>query len=796
MDSSFPHLPPPNDDAPNGLSNGRLIVQQYAKNPSSNDPGLQNISPPANFQNHRLDQAMSPSTIRRETPRITQSSPGNPRSAANPNPQTRSAISTFPTFSVSSRDEHLETTTSVETRSLPSPDITDTTIDDAYVSFILYCNRCVPPGTNTTELRKIFRMPPRSEGKSFCIFTLWQLIQKLDRKELKTWIQLAIELGVEPPSVEKKQSTQKVQQYAVRLKRWMRAMHVDAFFEYCLGHEHLYYTQLTSSTEPNAESRDGVPREEDLALRALFPEWKPKKGRKRAEAVELDDAKSSKRPHLNIPSVGLESSGLNYNPETFPHSGFQQSAIPWSAFPDHLEQHDPFGPHSALTGTTQADNPLNHHPLGPRETDSRWRVPVREISPALQYPQSAIIPRYRDASEIPMSIEPRSAVSPSSIDRVGSRRRRGPAISSAWSVAGNLNNGKTRGRPGASRITQNGPFSTFSVQPKDKHTESLRTDPERTEQNHQGLIERNRTNSTLTGDSESPALAPSFQPHSRPTRLQLQVPQHLGAPVRLATPPTVLVSGENGRSSVTAGEHVRQDLSEIERSQQITHNRPLSPAYGQRQSSSEVDFTLHDVVQAFSVHVHQGTLLNRDVPLSRKESKTIAETVLRHVLTVCSSGLPSNVKKIYCATCLGVGYKLGLGGYPPGQLTITAYADNTNKKQLGTSSTLASPWAGSYLASDLFGGFKYILSYGLTVSTGLTTHTTIPGGQNEELPLAPTVMTLLADDYQSDDDIINEPATEAIWKQRYLNLLKQHRKKDLALTNYKKKILEAVMEGI
>ncbi|OAT10127.1 hypothetical protein BDBG_17304 [Blastomyces gilchristii SLH14081] len=395
-----------------------------------------------------------------------------------------------------------------------------------------------------------------------------------------------------------------------------------------------------------------------------------------------------------------------------------------------------------------------------------------------------------------MSIEPRSAVSPSSIDRVGSRRRRGPAISSAWSVAGNLNNGKTRGRPGASRITQNGPFSTFSVQPKDKHTESLRTDPERTEQNHQGLIERNRTNSTLTGDSESPALAPSFQPHSRPTRLQLQVPQHLGAPVRLATPPTVLVSGENGRSSVTAGEHVRQDLSEIERSQQITHNRPLSPAYGQRQSSSEVDFTLHDVVQAFSVHVHQGTLLNRDVPLSRKESKTIAETVLRHVLTVCSSGLPSNVKKIYCATCLGVGYKLGLGGYPPGQLTITAYADNTNKTQLGTSSTLASPWAGSYLASDLFGGFKYILSYGLTVSTGLTTHTTIPGGQNEELPLAPTVMTLLADDYQSDDDIINEPATEAIWKQRYLNLRKQHRKKDLALTNYKKKILEAVMEGI
>ncbi|PGH06054.1 hypothetical protein GX51_02645 [Blastomyces parvus] len=795
MDSSFSNLGPSNDESANGLSNDRLIVQQYAKYTPSNDPRLQNISPPASSQNHRLDQAMSPPTIRREIPRNTQSSPSHPRSAGNLNPGTRSAASTSPAFSVSSRDEHCDTTTAVETRSLPSPDITNTTIDDAYVSFILYCNPYVPPGTDTTELRKIFRTPPRSEGKSFCIFTLWQLIQKLDRKELKTWIQLAIELGVEPPSVEKKQSTQKVQQYAVRLKRWMRAMHVDAFFEYCLGHQHLYYTQLNSSAEPNAESRDGVPREEDLALRALFPEWKPKKGRKRAEATELDDSKSSKRPHLNIPSVGLDNSGLNYNPETFPHSGFQQSAIPWSAFPDDLEQPDPFGPHSALTVATHTDNPLHNHQDGSRVTDSRWRVPVREISPALQYPQSAITPRYRDSSEIPMSIEPRSAISPPSTDRGNSRRRRGPAISSAWSVAGNLNNGKMRGRPGASRAAQNGSFSTFSVQPKDKHTESLGTDPERTENNNHGLMGRNGTNGTLNGGTESSALAPPFQPVSgKTTRLQLQVPEHLGAPVRLATPPTFLMNGENGRSSVAASEHGRQDLAEIERSQQIAHNRPLSPARRQRQSSSEADFTLDDVVQAFSVQVHQGTLLNRDVPLSPNESKTIAERVLRHVLAVCSPGLSSNVKKIYCATCLGVGYKLGLGGYPPGQLTVAAYPDNTNKKQLSTSSALASPSGGGYLASDLFGGFKYILSYDLPLATGLTTHTTIPGRQNKELPLVPTVTTLL--EYQSDDDIINEPATAAIWKQRYLNLRKQHRKKDLALTKYKKKILEAVMENI
>jgi hypothetical protein len=40
----------------------------------------------------------------------------------------------------------------------------------------------------------------------------------LDSKEIQTWTRLALDLGVEPPDMEKGQSTQKVQQYSVRLK--------------------------------------------------------------------------------------------------------------------------------------------------------------------------------------------------------------------------------------------------------------------------------------------------------------------------------------------------------------------------------------------------------------------------------------------------------------------------------------------------------------------------------------------------------------------------------------------------
>lgn len=103
-------------------------------------------------------------------------------------------------------------------RSLPDRNVTDANIDDAYVSFILYCNPSFPLSVDTQELRKVFRTPPKSDGHSFSIFTLYELIKRYEAKEIKTWTELALLLGVEKPSMEKGQSSQKVQQYSVRLK--------------------------------------------------------------------------------------------------------------------------------------------------------------------------------------------------------------------------------------------------------------------------------------------------------------------------------------------------------------------------------------------------------------------------------------------------------------------------------------------------------------------------------------------------------------------------------------------------
>lgn len=103
-------------------------------------------------------------------------------------------------------------------RTLPSRQVDENLIDDAYAQYILYCNPTIPLDVDTTELKKGFRAPPKSDAKTFSPFTLYNLVSQLENKEIKTWTELVLKLGVEPPDTTKNQSTQKVQQYAVRLK--------------------------------------------------------------------------------------------------------------------------------------------------------------------------------------------------------------------------------------------------------------------------------------------------------------------------------------------------------------------------------------------------------------------------------------------------------------------------------------------------------------------------------------------------------------------------------------------------
>ncbi|KAH6676026.1 ARS binding protein 2-domain-containing protein [Plectosphaerella plurivora] len=268
---------------------------------------------------------------------------------------------------------------------LPDRNVTPNTIEDAYVAFIFHCNPAVPFTSKTAPLREALHNLPRSAGKTFAIFTLFLLVRDLELKVLKTWAELALQLGVEPPDVQKGESSQKIQQYAVRLKRWMHSMHVDAFFEYLLGIPSPYWTEIP--TLSTLVDRDGVAPADDMAIRALVPNTRPTRGRKR---IDEDD---QPQPPASRPKTDL-----------------------WDAHT--LGQHQP---------------PSIEAPSGPSSADQT----------TLYSPASSTHPHEEQGIwELRPSVQPTASKPPQ-------RRHGAKVVSSAWRSRGlgAAAAGKTRGRP-------------------------------------------------------------------------------------------------------------------------------------------------------------------------------------------------------------------------------------------------------------------------------------------------------------------------------------------------------------
>jgi hypothetical protein len=310
----------------------------------------------------------------------------------------------------------------------------------------------------------------------------------------------------------------------------------------------LYSTELPPAVESISDIiRDGVTPEEDLALRALLPEWRPKRGRRKLEGADIDQGTPLKRTQR----------GLSLNAEDVPasHGLFTsqpQSAFPWSE--QSARDNAWVTAHRAIIPKTgQAMTPQQPFP----GQQSFW-MDVPDATPSTPYPQSAITPRNSQStyehSDTPQSAHPGSA---------RPRKRHGPTVSAAWSIGGSGASVKLpRGRPPNNRSVTAGPFSTFPVNPQIRPSATKSTGtPSQTPHPDQ------RT-PTPIGDGIRHAQPPASQPLTnhpppstpltagpvqtpvrKPSKLSLQVPQHAGGPVRLATPPPkVLVNGEDGRS--------------------------------------------------------------------------------------------------------------------------------------------------------------------------------------------------------------------------------------------------------
>ncbi|KAJ4362617.1 hypothetical protein N0V95_001422 [Ascochyta clinopodiicola] len=604
-----------------------------------------------------------------------------------------------------SQSKHAAPSYAPDDRALPSQDVANETIDDAFASFILYCNPSFALSTDTSELVKLFRTPPKSDGNAFSTWTLFELIGKFSTGEIKTWTQLALDLGVSPPDTDKGQSTQKVQQYSVRLKRWMRAMHIDAFFEYLLDKQHPYYLQIPPLHDPFPEDgRDGVPLEEDLAIRALDPKFKPKRGRRKADDADEEleaelDTPARKRPQLDtsIP---------------FGNALQPQSAYPTSAHPDHmggfLTPHDPWTAASAITPASalNASHRLKHQEnLTPYSASPlsggqqiRWRLNSQE--PATPHPLSAVTP----SSAHHFFDEPQSAVTPSSA-RPRARRRHGPAVSSAWSASSTTAGGKPRGRPPSNRSTRDGPFVTFPVNPSregtpvdiQRHSGALTPIIERTQSGSPGpepvfRFPPTPASALPPSTGESPVISAGG---TQRQRLSLQVPQNIGNPVRLITP-TVLVNGEEdptpstaaASSAVSFGSERSFSAHSFSGNSHLNfhgHFTPVeTPARPQPppRSQSEVtmststpalpSISLDTLNRALAAELIRAPLTGRRKRLRGNEAKHLASSILlplyakpsaRH--TSPAKMMSNQVLGIAISSCLGLSNAAGIGSGGP-----------------------------------------------------------------------------------------------------------------------------------
>ncbi|KAH8698334.1 putative ARS binding protein Abp2 [Talaromyces proteolyticus] len=752
---------------PQPADNGNtMVIQQFARYPPLFETPLRSGSPGSTRS--RLAASHSPPLRRKETPRSLQSSPRGPLSGVMTSSGLRTGISMSPPpiDTNSRRAIPRDSVGDAERRILPPRDVTDETIDDAYVAFIMYCNPNVPISTDSSELRKTFRGPPRSDGKSFSVFILWELIRKLDRKELKTWIQLAIELGVEPPSLEKKQSTQKVQQYAVRLKRWMRAMHVDAFFEYLLGHDHSYFKQLPAFNGPACEDRDGVPLEEDLALRALVPEWKPKRGRKRADEKDREDARYPKRPQLDTSMTVLDGNALAAHAANFPHS-----AIPFSAFPDDIDPNDPWAAAASSFGTDQQVGTL-------AAPDLRWRPFEGDGSPP-GFPRSAVIPRNHETESAPVA-EPRSAVTPSSREKSRSRRRHGPAVSSAWPSNTGSMTGKVRGRPPNRGSAPGGPFSSFPANPArsntPNHMASVRSSPAMGVDNISLAPPRNQTPNSM-GNL-----------HMKPERLQLHVPQSTGRPVRLATPPTLVLNGANDASA--RFDHLGGRRASIATSNDIDDAASLPSMITDRglQLGQPTKVSIDDVTRAVAGRILRAKIIGRSTSIEVDEARALANVAVQRICSIYSM-VPIDSIATFCALYFGVAHRLGLARVSPGSFTVKIIQPPDN-------GSLVVPTRSTQTYTLVLESRP---GHGFGFNSTLSDLSLAPGQQENVLHRNTETLGFQTEDdeFGNDDDFGgNESMDEGSWKQRYMRLRHQMRRKESALREYKKNILQSVMADL
>ena len=481
-------------------------------------------------------------------------------------------------------------------------------------------------------------------------------------------------------------------------------MHVDAFFSYCFGHNHEYYTRIPLPDDQGGTVRDGIAAEDDLVLKALYPESRARRGRKPIPEHTAENDQPGKRARLD--STGKCSPRTNVGQS----KGQSGSPLPASQIPPQ---------NGRESASHQQTDPPNHF------VTFRFDQP----SPHPQYPQSAVTPSYRDSEHYALH-EPRSAVAPTSQRHADNGSQRPPTSLSSWTSS-------------------------------------------------------NPTQTTIHGDSNSgtsAGMATSASGHPpaedradhaapKPT-LSLQVPQNPSGPAPFSAP-TVLINGK-ARANPPASEG---DLT-----------KQFGPAYAENgpYAGISVEFVARAVRERL---LHSGPDGSSNA-ISTDDVTAIANSLIKHLETQSQTKLTPEIFALYCALFLGVGPNVGVGG----PLPFTAFEISRDGPTDSARGISAAEYTVTYRFSLAQNSTSLAINGGYSTSGGLQNASqegALPsegrgpektGSQNPD-----------AGDFDDDDPFDKPGSSGPDWKQRYLDLRKQVRKRDEALQQYKKRVLEAVI---
>lgn len=232
-------------------------------------------------------------------------------------------------------------------------------------------------------------------------------------------------------------------------------MHIDAFFAYCMGKDHPYYSMIPNPNDMLAnQERCGVLREEDLALRALIPELKPKRGRKKNGDKDEDEAEVNvlgKRQQLMTP---VQPPVMGSDRPIFAHIEFGEGDFDFAS-----ASGDPFETGLNIT----SDWPSSSSSTSGSDASSNLSPPDLDPNYILS---SGSVPSFMKPATIPVVSGNSLALLPPST--TSSKKRSSPAVSSAWHPSGANPTGK-RGRPATTRTNRlcsgSGPLNTGSHSP-------------------------------------------------------------------------------------------------------------------------------------------------------------------------------------------------------------------------------------------------------------------------------------------------------------------------------------------